>query len=528
MQLSQTRWPARSVALIVLIGLPAGAALPQVRLPGVAEGLQALRTNNFARAEQIFSDLVHRSPTATNIAYLAIAESSTGHLDQALKHFAEASNLGNDSPDLHYYYGLAYVQHHDYGLAIRQLKLALAKDPHLEVARLALGTALLNAGHARDAIPYLEQARNGSSQNAELWADLVRAYFEAGEQKKALKTADEALDAVPNEPRLVSTLAFLCLHHQEAQKARVLLESASELSPQDNDLKFLLAEASIKAGEPQEALAVLKDVPAAAGAPGELSYLRGTAYMLGGNPEESRRNLTGAMAAQPANPDYLFAYAGLQGSELLYSEALETLQKARQLAPSSEAISYQIAVTEALLSRYPDAVRTCRQALEHSSAPDEFYFLLGVIALEEHAFADAESALRKAATIQPNVAAYQSALGVALLEAGKINDGIAEFDKAMALDPQQASAYLWRSRAYTKQSQSDKAKADMTTYDALMSSSEGHDASKTSSQSQGTPSRHPDDANSRASSADPESTSFLDQLWITRLREGLGEASGNR
>lgn len=508
----------------VLAALSDGA-LPQARQPGVAEGLQALRSNDFARAEQIFSDLVKSAPTATNLAYLAIAESSTGRLDESLKHFQEASKLGNDSPDLHYYYGLAYLQRHEYDPGIHQLRLALAKDPRLEGARMALGAALLNAGRAREAIPYLEQARAGSAHNAEVWANLVRAYFEAGERRQALDAADQAIDAVPNEPRLVSTLAFLCLHHQEAQKARVLLESASELAPQDNDLKILLAEASIKAGEPQEALAVLKDVPAAAGAPGELAFLRGTAYMLGGNPGESRQYLAAAMAEQPANPDYLFAYAGLQGSELLYSEALATLEKARQLAPASEAILYQIAVTEALLGRYPDATRTCRQGLEHSRAPDEFYFLLGVIALEERAFQDAQVALRKAVALESGVAAYHSALGVALYENRNLKESLRELDEALSLDPQQASAYLWRSRAYAQESESEKSKADVATYEALTSS---HDStgSPAGAGQDGTAALR-DRASQKAleKNTDPESASFLDQLWLTRLREGFGQVN---
>jgi tetratricopeptide (TPR) repeat protein len=248
--------------------------------------------------------------------------------------------------------------------------------------------------------------------------------------------------------------------------------------------------------------------------------------MLGGNPEESRRNLAEAMAAQPANPDYLFAYAGLQGSELLYSEALATLQKARDLAPGSEAILYQIAVTDALLTRYADAIRTCREGLEHSKIPDEFYFLLGVIALEQHAFADARTALEKAVALNSRVAAYHSALGVALFEDRQFGQSLPEFDKALSLDPKNASAYLWRSRAYAQHSEREKAEADRAAYQALIAPEDKTDSSLASSNGQSAtppglgPRRGP-------TKDDPESASFLDQLWITRLREGLGEVSSN-
>lgn len=514
--------------LLVLVGVPARSAPPQTQAPRVAEGVQALRANDFARAETIFSEVVKASPTASNLAYLAIAESANGQLNDSLKHFQEAVRLGNDSPDLHYYYGLTYLRIGQYEPAIAQLKAALTRSPHPEAVRLALGSALLNAGRPRDAIPYLEQERTGSPHNAEAWANLVRAYFEADESHKALDTADQAIEAVPDEPRLVSTLAFLCLHHQQAQKARTLLESASELAPENNDLKFLLADASIKAGEPQEALAVLKDVPASAGAPGELAYLRGASYMLGGNPEESRRNLAEAMAAQPTNPDYLFAYAGLQGSELLYAEALATLQKAREIAPNSEAILYQIAVTDALLSRYDEAIRNCRQGLEHSQAPDEFYFLLGVIALEQHAFTVARTPLEKAVALNSKVAAYHSALGVALFEAHQLDLSLREFDSALSLDPKEPSTYLWRSRVHAEHSERDKAAADRAAYEALTAPDD--EAASTAAGGNGQPAtpNRPEIQRSAKRVNDPDSISFLDQLWLTRLREGLGEVSGNR
>jgi tetratricopeptide (TPR) repeat protein len=511
------------LALAGLLAAPEYRALPQAESARATDGVQALRSNDFARAEQIFSELVKTAPTATNVSYLAIAEFSAGHVDQSLAHFQQAIRLGNDSASLHYYFGLACLRHGDNDLGIRQLRIVLEKDPHFDPARVALGAALLNAGRAPQAIPYLEQARAGSQHDAEFWANLVRAYFEAGDRKKALETTDNALDAVPDDPRLASTLAFLCLHHQQPQKARNLLENASELAPQDNNLKILLAETSIKAGEPEEALAVLKDVPPEAGAAGELPFLRGTAYLLGGDLEESRRNLAEAIGAQPSNPDYLFAYAGLQGSELLYSEALATLEKAQQLAPQSEPILYQTAVTYALMGRYQDAVLTCKQALQRPSARDEVYFLMGVISLEEHNFREAQAELEKAVALDSKVAAYHGALGVALYENHDLKGSLAELDKSLSLDPQAAPAYLWRSRAYSQEGDNARASADSQTYAALSASAHGNAGPQPDASGAPSPSKA---VSSSPKNQDEGSASFLDQLWLTRLREGLGEVGG--
>lgn len=519
----QVRETILTLALLGLAASPVYGTAPQTASASATDGVQALRSNDFARAEQIFSELVKAAPTATNLAYLAIAEFSAGHVDRSLAHFQQAIRLGNDSAVLHYYFGLAYLRHGDNESGIRQLKTVLEKDTHFDAARVALGAALLNAGRASQAIPYLEQARPGSQHDAEFWANLVRAYFEAGERQKALETTDRALDAVSGDPRLASTLAFLCLHHQEPQKARTLLENASELAPDDNNLKILLAHTSIRAGEPEEALAVLKDVPAEAGEPGELSFLRGTAYLLGGNLEESRRDLASAISAQPSNPDYLFAYAGLQGSELLYAEALSTLKKAQQIAPQSEPILYQIAVTYAFMGQYQEAILTCKRALEHTGARDELYFLMGVISLEQRSFQEARAELEKAVGLNSKVAAYHGALGVALYENHDAQRSLRELNEALTLDPQLAPAYLWRSRLYTRQGESAKASADSGTYQALKASAHGSEDVNSVAGQAASPAATVRPASTKNS--EEGSASFLDQLWLMRLREGLGEVN---
>src|SRR5215472_15859600 len=67
-----------ALAVIGLTASPAYPAIPQNGPATVKDGVQALQSNDFARAEQIFSQLVQTAPTATNLAYLAVAELSAG------------------------------------------------------------------------------------------------------------------------------------------------------------------------------------------------------------------------------------------------------------------------------------------------------------------------------------------------------------------------------------------------------------------------------------------------------------------
>ena len=96
--------------------------------------------------------------------------------------------------------------------------------------------------------------------------------------------------------------------------------------------------------------------------------------------------MAAAITADPTNVDYQFAYATLQGSELHYADALATLAKARALDLHTEGIPYQMAVTYALMHRYPEAMQACEEALRLTHQPDEVYFLGGVIQIEQAEF----------------------------------------------------------------------------------------------------------------------------------------------
>ena len=161
------------------------------------EGRRALQANDFKRAQQTFAELIKKDPSATTYAYLAVAELSTGDTAQAIAHFERARQLGNDSANMHYYWGLALLQHKEPNSGIRELREALSKDPELFQADTALGIALVNAGRPKEAVPYLEQARAHSPSDAEIRANLVRAEFEAGETATALAGIDAAVDAIP-------------------------------------------------------------------------------------------------------------------------------------------------------------------------------------------------------------------------------------------------------------------------------------------------------------------------------------------
>jgi tetratricopeptide (TPR) repeat protein len=430
-------------------------------------GLQALDAKDFSRAMEKFSELVKTDPSPTNISYLAVAESGAGKLDQAIEDFQRAIKLGNDTTLTRYGLGSAYLRIHKPEAAARELRLVLAKDPNNLPARYALGVALLDEGRAHEAIPYLEEARKHSPNNAQVWVSLIRAQFQAANPEAAMQLADDAAVAVPDQPPLLIALARLCLQYQQLPKARTLLESAVELQPNDADARLLLANVCLHTGNPAESLEILKDLPAGTGKPGETMILMAEARALTGDPNLARTDLSLALEADPANPDYLLVSAWLDQMQSRFEPALATLNKARGLEGDKPDLLYQLAISYYLLGDFAHAADACAGVIRLAPRYDRAYLLEGVSELERNEMVAARAAIEQAVALSPDSALDHRELGVTLFKMGNLDASQAEFDRALTLDPNAVQAYYGRAQVLNQKGEPQKAIDDLETAIAL-------------------------------------------------------------
>jgi tetratricopeptide (TPR) repeat protein len=424
-------------------------------------GIAALQKHDFPRARQIFSALVEQNASAENLNYLGMAEASQGALPSAITHFRESMRKGNNTAVVHYNLGLAYVRNHQDDLGITELKMALAIDPSYSLAMYALGVSLVDTGRAKDGIPYLTRVVDLRPQAADAWANLVRAYFAAGDTKHAESTIDSASSKFPDNVRIAVTLADLCMRYQRIQKARYLLENGSGIASDNLTVKLMLAKASLLAGEPIEALAVLKDVPSDAGGPGEVNMLKGQAEALTKHFDEASADLTSAIEADPNNSKYLVALAWLKQLRGLHNEALCVLRTAQDLDPGSPYIAYRMAISYFLTGKASEASQVCMRAIHTSSSFDRLYFLQGMIRLAEGRYDLAAEAFNRAVEVRPSTALYRRQLGVAQLMGRRLTEAQAQFDRALSLDPNDADSYYWRGKTLALQGQRTKAIQDL-------------------------------------------------------------------
>ncbi len=455
----------RRICLLVLLGI-VGAGLPalgQSENELLKAGMQALGAKDFVQAQQDFSLLVAKDPSATNVAYLAVAESGTGDLRRAIPDFRRSIKLGNDSVLTRYGLGTAYLRNRQPEAALRELRLALNRDPAYLPARYALGVALLDLGRARAAMPYLEQAQKKAPGNAQFWLTLVRAQFEVGNSTVAAQLAGEATEAIPDNSQLAVGLADLCLRFRQFKRARSLLEAALELQPNDTKTKLLLAEVCLRAGDPTEALTMLESLPAGAGKPGEAMLLAAEARALTGNFIVAQADLSLALQADPQNAGYLVSSAWVDQMQGHYNEALETLKKAYSLNNKSSSVFYQMAVSYFFLGKYLQAEAACEADVRLTPRDDRAYALLGLSKLQEKDFPGAQLSLEKAIALKPAAAFYHRELGIAFLMMGKLEKSKWELSRSLALDPEAAQSYFWQARVYAREGSRQKAIDDLET-----------------------------------------------------------------
>jgi len=430
-------------------------------------GMQALEAKNFTRAVELFTALVKKDPSSTNFGYLAVAESGAGNLSPAIADFQRAIKLGNDTVLTRYGLGSAYLRNHEPEAAARELRLALAKDPRNLPARYALGVALLDGGRAREAIPYFEEARQHSPTNPQIWVSLTHAQFAAGNPQAAVELADEATATIPDRPQLSVELARLCLQYQQFPKARALLESAVELQPNDAETKLLLAKVCLHSGNPSETLEVLKDLPPGTGKPGEAMILTAEARALTGNLTLARTDLSLALEADPANPDYLMVSAWRDQMQTQFAPALATLKKARELAGDKPDLLYQMAVSYYFLGNFAEAAGACQTVIHLAPRYDRAYLLEGLSKLELKEMGAARAAMERAVALSPQSALYHRELGVILYRMGNLASSEAELDRALTLDPHAVQAYYGRAQVLEQKGDPQRAIEDLETSIAL-------------------------------------------------------------
>jgi tetratricopeptide (TPR) repeat protein len=135
------------------------------------------------------------SPDAAQHMQAGIAADKQHQFDAAITEFQKVTELEPSFADGFISLGQAYMEKHDFNLAIAPLKHALEIDAESPPAHQLLGYALLIQGYAAQAIPHLERVKDKSA--------LGIAQIQAGQLTEAVANLQTALAEHPNDPDIL-------------------------------------------------------------------------------------------------------------------------------------------------------------------------------------------------------------------------------------------------------------------------------------------------------------------------------------
>jgi len=217
--------------------------------PAVARrglGDVAMRERKFAEAVEHFRAVLDRVPQAAAIHYsLAMAYRGMGRMDEAREHLLQrgAEGVHADDPIVTSVYSLvrgerAWVMQgrraYDAGqfaAAVDGFTKALEAAPQSVVARVNLGSALVQMRRDADAIPYFRDALRLSAEEPGVAEALIGALVRVGRDTEAIETFFRAKTYRPDDEGSLVGVAILLAARDRFREAIAVLEDAHQRFP---------------------------------------------------------------------------------------------------------------------------------------------------------------------------------------------------------------------------------------------------------------------------------------------------------
>ncbi len=286
---------------------------------------------NAAKQAQALDD---KLPEAHFVLGSVYAE--TGQTAQAIAELKRAQELAPNSDEAYHRLGNAYLDAGQNELAIRSLEKAVELNPYYWANLNALGNGYRQTGKYDKALKCFQQVTRMEPQNETGFANLGVVYMSMGRYQESIEPLETAMKLDP-QPAVISNLGTSYFYLRSYGDAVKQFEKAVELNPNDETMMGNLADGYRAVGQMDRANA---------------TYDKAIAL---------------AFKALQVNP----RGATTMGSLALYfakkgdvAQAMEFVQRARALDPSSVDLILTSAEVHALSNRPKEAIADLKRGLQ--------------------------------------------------------------------------------------------------------------------------------------------------------------------
>jgi tetratricopeptide (TPR) repeat protein len=278
--------------------------------------------------------------TQAGASLVAQAQSllNEGKVDAAIKVLLGARAAPGDE-QVNYLLGLAYYRKGDYARAIQHLSSAVpsagveGKEQRQGVQMLGLSHYML--GHAKEAVPYLEQLNRWTPESVEIAYALGVSYVQIREADKSRAAFARMFKVAPGSAPAYLINAQMMIRQQMEELAEKELQKALELDPRLPQANFLLGELAVYHAQIDRGVELLQREIAVNPAFGMAYYRLGEAYTRQLKWDEAIAPLQKSIWLNPyfSGPYIVLGKVYLKKSDLANAETM--LRRALQMDPNN-------------------------------------------------------------------------------------------------------------------------------------------------------------------------------------------------
>lgn len=349
------RWTELSLALLLLLSMQSHAGVLNSSLPTASpaqtlaadpavlfsEGKAALQHNDLTQAEKSFRAVIALDPNSGAARInLGVVYMRSHRWEDALVELKQAQTLLPQEPGVRLNIGLAYYRKDDYASAILPLSEALQMQPASRQARYLLGLCQFFTNHYRDADEVLFPLWEQDSSNLNYLYVLSIAASKAKDEARQKLAFDRMLTVGQNNPQFHLYIGKAFLAEDATGKALDEFKAAAAAQSDMPLVHYFLGRVYLEQHAYPEAEAeFVRDIaiePTFAYNYEDLGILCSQTNQ----PQRAEQYFREAVTRNSSLVNSWFGLAKLYRDDGHYQMALDTLDRALALAPTSASVHY--------------------------------------------------------------------------------------------------------------------------------------------------------------------------------------------
>lgn len=337
----------------------------------LAEGRLALRRHGPAQARAYFDRLLSISDEPEQVVKVAFSFLAARELSEAVAVLDAARKRDASEPRFSFYAGLLHERLGHHAEAAQAFGEVSSASELYDDASLRRATSLSRAGQHEQARALLEKAIAERPESLDLYPAYARVLERAGKVREAETFLRRSLERAPTASLYEALCNLLDRHGREADGV-ALLQQAVTAHPKDEALLYTLAAVYERHGELAQSLSRMRQVVAMN--PENAAALNFIGYTLvdhGQSLDEAEQLLRRAVQLRPDSGAFLDSLGWLYFRKGDRARAVDTLEKAVDLAPGEPTILEHLGDAYRGADRATDAAGAYRRALEALTDQDD-------------------------------------------------------------------------------------------------------------------------------------------------------------